>query len=243
MIRLMAVFLYMSGYLVYSIPKLQRMKKLDKRLSVSQRDQLIHTIPNKWSKTIMKLTGSKVKVEGIENLPEGAVVMISNHEGDFDIPTLLASIEKPFGFISKVEVKKVPILSTWMEIMNCVFLDRSDRRKSVQSIREAVKLLKEGHSIAIFPEGTRSKGGPIGEFKSGGFRLAKDAKVPIVPISISGTSNVFEKNGRLVKPASIQVKILPCIPSSIFDQKDMKEVSDYVREVIINSLKDEKIAS
>ena len=243
MIRLMAVFLYMSGYLVYSIPKLQRMKKLDKRLSVSERDQLIHTIPNKWSKTIMKLTGSKVKVEGIENLPEGAVVMISNHEGDFDIPTLLASIEKPFGFISKVEVKKVPILSTWMEIMNCVFLDRSDRRKSVQSIREAVKLLKEGHSIAIFPEGTRSKGGPIGEFKSGGFRLAKDAKVPIVPISISGTSNVFEKNGRLVKPASIQVKILPCIPSSIFDQKDMKEVSDYVREVIINSLKDEKIAS
>ncbi|WP_391557388.1 lysophospholipid acyltransferase family protein [Robertmurraya sp.] len=243
MIRLMAVFLYMSGYLVYSIPKLQRMKKLDKRLSVSERDQLIHTIPNKWSKTIMKLTGSKVKVEGIENLPEGAVVMISNHEGDFDIPTLLASIEKPFGFISKVEVKKVPILSTWMEIMNCVFLDRSDRRKSVQSIREAVKLLKEGHSIAIFPEGTRSKGGPIGEFKSGGFRLAKDAKVPIVPISISGTSDVFEKNGRLVKPASIQVKILPCIPSSIFDQKDMKEVSDYVREVIINSLKDEKIAS
>ncbi len=243
MIRLMAVFLYMSGYLVYSIPKLQRMKKLDKRLSVSERDQLIHTIPNKWSKTIMKLTGSKVKVEGIENLPEGAVVMISNHEGDFDIPTLLASIEKPFGFISKVEVKKVPILSTWMEIMNCVFLDRSDRRKSVQSIREAVKLLKEGHSIAIFPEGTRSKGGPIGEFKSGGFRLAKDAKVPIVPISISGTSDVFEKNGRLVKPAFIQVKILPCIPSSIFDQKDMKEVSDYVREVIINSLKDEKIAS
>ncbi|MCM3599885.1 1-acyl-sn-glycerol-3-phosphate acyltransferase [Robertmurraya korlensis] len=219
------------------------MKKLDKRLSVSERDQLIHTIPNKWSKTIMKLTGSKVKVEGIENLPEGAVVMISNHEGDFDIPTLLASIEKPFGFISKVEVKKVPILSTWMEIMNCVFIDRSDRRKSVQSIREAVKLLNEGHSIAIFPEGTRSKGGPVGEFKSGGFRLAKDAKVPIVPISISGTSDVFEKNGRLVKPASIQVRILPSVPSTIFDQKDMKEVSDYVREIIVNSQKDEKIAS
>lgn len=243
MIRLLAVFLYMSGYLVYSIPKLQRMKKLDKRLSVSKRDLLIHAIPNKWSKTIMKLTGSEVKVEGIEHLPEGAVVMISNHEGDFDIPTLLASIEKPFGFISKVEVKKVPILSTWMEIMNCVFIDRTDRRKSVQSIREAVKLLKEGHSIAIFPEGTRSKGGPIGEFKSGGFRLAKDAKVPIVPISISGTSDVFEKNGRLVKPASIRVRILPSVPSSIFDQKDMKEVSDYVREIIVNSQKDEKIAS
>ncbi|WP_066047790.1 lysophospholipid acyltransferase family protein [Robertmurraya korlensis] len=243
MIRLIAVFLYMSGYLIYSIPTLKKMKNLDKGLSVSERDQLIHTIPNQWSKIIMKLTGSKVKVEGTENLPEGAVVLISNHEGDFDIPTLLASIEKPFGFISKVEVKKVPILSSWMEIMNCVFLDRSDRRKSVQSIREAVKLLKEGHSIAIFPEGTRSKGGPVGEFKSGGFRLAKDAKVPIVPISISGTSHVFEKNGRLVKPASIHVRILPSIPSSIFDQKDMREVSDYVREIIVNSLKDEKIAS
>ena len=243
MIRLITVFLYMSGYLIYSIPKLKKMRNLDMSLSVSEKDQLIHEIPNKWSKTIMKLTGSKISIEGTENLPEGAVVLISNHEGDFDIPTLLASIEKPFGFISKVEVKKVPILSSWMEMMNCVFLDRGDRRKSVQSIREAVKLLKAGHSIAIFPEGTRSKGGPVGEFKSGGFRLAKDAKVPIVPISISGTSDVFEKNGRLVKPAFIQVKILPSIPSSIFEQKDMKEVSEYVREIIIDSLKNEKIAS
>jgi 1-acyl-sn-glycerol-3-phosphate acyltransferase len=243
MIRLITVFLYMSGYLIYSIPKLQKMRNLDKSLSVSKKDQLVHAVPNKWSKTIMKLTGSKIYVEGTENLPEGAVVLISNHEGDFDIPTLLASIEKPFGFISKIEVKKVPILSSWMEMMNCVFLDRSDRRKSVQSIREAVKLLKAGHSIAIFPEGTRSKGGPVGEFKSGGFRLAKDAKVPIIPISISGTSDVFEKNGRLVKPAHIQVKILPSIPSTIFEQKDMKEVSNYVREIIIDSLKNEKIAS
>lgn len=243
MIRLIIFFLYMSGYLVYSIPKLQKMKSLNKDIPVSERDAIIHSVPQKWSQTIMKITGSKVIVEGKENLPEGPVVFISNHEGDFDIPTLLASIEKPFGFISKVEVKKVPVLSSWMTVMNCVFLDRSDRRKAIQSIRDGVQSLKEGHSIFIFPEGTRSKGGPIGEFKSGSFRLAKDGKVPIVPISISGTSDVFEKNGRLVKPANIHVKILPEVPPTIFEQKDINEVASYVRGLIEESINKGKIAS
>ncbi len=174
------------------------MKKLDPSIPVAQKNKMIHEIPRKWSQTIMKITGSKIIVEGQENIPDGPVVIVCNHVGDFDIPVLLGFVNKPFGFISKIEVSKVPILSSWMKVMNCVFLDRKDRRQSVRAIKEAAASVKEGHSLVLFPEGTRSKGGAVGEFKPGGFRIAIDANAPIVPISISGTADVFEKNNRLV---------------------------------------------
>ncbi|WP_404329031.1 lysophospholipid acyltransferase family protein [Mesobacillus maritimus] len=235
MLRLVFIFLYMSGYLVYSIPKLRRMQALPKGMSARERDRLVQETPKTWSETIMKMTDSKVEVRGEQNLPEGPVLIVGNHEGDFDIPLLLGFLNKPFGFISKIEVKKVPVLSKWMDVMNCVYLDRKDRRQAVRSIREGVKLLKDGHSILIFPEGTRSKGGPIGEFKSGSLRLAKDAGVPIVPISIEGTADVFEKNGRLIKPANITLTICPPIPFKDYQDKDLKLVAEELREMIVSS--------
>jgi 1-acyl-sn-glycerol-3-phosphate acyltransferase len=243
MLRLVFIFLYMGGYLVYSIPKLRRMQSLPKGMSVKEKDTLIQETPKKWSETIMKMTGSKVEVRGNHNLPEGPVLIVANHEGDFDIPLLLGFLNKPFGFISKIEVKKVPVLSKWMDVMNCVYLDRKDRRQAVRSIREGVKRLKEGHSILIFPEGTRSKGGPIGEFKSGSLRLAKDAGVPIVPVSIEGTADVFEKNGRLIKPANITLTICPPISSEEYQDKDLKVVAKELKEIIIINRKEYKIPS
>ncbi|MBY0096638.1 lysophospholipid acyltransferase family protein [Mesobacillus maritimus] len=243
MLRLIFIFLYMSGYLVYSIPKLRKMQALPKGMSVKEKDILIQETPKKWSETIMKMTGSKVEVRGNHNLPDGPVLIVANHEGDFDIPLLLGFLNKPFGFISKIEVKKVPVLSKWMDVMNCVYLDRKDRRQAVRSIREGVKMLKEGHSILIFPEGTRSKGGPIEEFKSGSLRLAKDAGVPIVPVSIEGTAEVFEKNGRLIKPANITLTICPPISFEEYQEKELKVVAKELRELIIMNRKEYKISS
>ncbi|HYK74337.1 MAG TPA: lysophospholipid acyltransferase family protein [Pseudoneobacillus sp.] len=243
MARLVICFLYLSGYLIYSLPQLRLMKKLDPKMDVAKRDQLVHRIPKQWSEVMMKLTGSTITVEGQDRIPDGPVVLISNHEGDFDIPVLLGSIDKPFGFVSKIEVKKVPILANWMEVMNCVFLNRKDRQQALRSIREGVKLLKKGHSLVIFPEGTRSKGGPIKHFKSGSFRLAVDAKVPIVPISIIGTSNVFEKNNRLIKPAEIKVIIGQPVVSHIHSEKDIKELAAEVREIIVSQIEKKRIAS
>ncbi|WP_053363883.1 lysophospholipid acyltransferase family protein [Bacillus sp. FJAT-27251] len=242
MIRLIVFFLYMSGLLVYSIPRLKKMKKLPMDMLVHERDLKVHETPQQWSRTIMKITGSRVAFSGEEHLPDGPVLFVSNHEGDFDIPLLLAYVNKPFGFISKVEVKKVPVLSSWMETMNCVFLDRKDRRKAIMSIREGTELLKQGHSILIFPEGTRSKGGPIGEFKTGGLRLGRDAGVPIVPVSIQGTADIFEKNGRLVKPAIVSIAICPSIPFEDYKNKDLKEVAAEVKAAIITAQKNSSMA-
>ncbi|WP_370223868.1 lysophospholipid acyltransferase family protein [Cytobacillus sp.] len=243
MLRLIIFFLYMGGYLVYSLPALTRMRKMNPALPVEERDRIIHNVPQKWARTIMKISGSQLKIKGQELIPEGPVVIVCNHEGDFDIPVLLASIDKPFGFISKVEVKKAPIISSWMEVMNCVFIDRSNRSKAINSLKDAALLLRQGHSLLIFPEGTRSKGGQVAPFKVGGFRLAQDAGVPIVPISIKGTADVFEKNGRLIKPAKIEIRVCKPVNSKIVKDLDAKFLAREVREIICSSLKGKKIAS
>ncbi|CAM3896529.1 lysophospholipid acyltransferase family protein [Mesobacillus zeae] len=242
MLRLIVCFIYIAGYLIYSIPNLKRMQSLPE-MTASKKDRIIHAVPYRWSRNIMKLTGAKVNVRGSEFLIDGPVLFVSNHEGDFDVPVLLGFIEKPFGFISKIEVKKVPILSSWMEIMNCVFLDRKDRRQAIKSIREGSEFLKNGHSLVIFPEGTRSKGGALGEFKSGSLRLAKDAGVPIIPISIEGTSDLFEKNGRLIKPANISLTICEPILFDNYKNQDLKELAAEIKETIIKSRNEQAAAS
>ncbi|KGM44736.1 lysophospholipid acyltransferase family protein [Neobacillus niacini] len=242
MFRLITCFLYISGFLIYSIPQLARIKKAS-HLPVEERDKLAHEYPKKFSKKFMKLTGSEVVVEGLELIPEGPVVFIANHESDFDIPVLLGTIDKPFGFVSKIELKKVPILSSWLNTINCILIDRKNHQQALNSMKEGVQLLQEGHSLVIFPEGKRSKGGPVQPFKVGGIRLAQDAGVPIVPIAIKGTADIFEKNGRLIKPAQIKVTIGYRIDPIIHNHKDYKEMAEEVRQIIIAMSEARNIAS
>ncbi|MFS0781516.1 lysophospholipid acyltransferase family protein [Bacillus sp. 1P06AnD] len=210
--RTIVFFLYFFGYLVYSIPFLGRARKYeDPTQSIEKNDEYKHTLAKQWAKTLVNISGADVTVRGEQHMPEGAVLIVSNHEGNFDIPVLLGFLKKPFGFISKIEVLKIPIVHKWMDVMNCVFMDRKDRRQSIKAIRAGIQCIKDGHSLAVFPEGTRSKGGPVGEFKAGSLRLAVDAKAPIIPIAIKGTSGLMEKNNGWIKPAQVSISILPAI--------------------------------
>ncbi|MGN1401061.1 MAG: lysophospholipid acyltransferase family protein [Bacillus sp. (in: firmicutes)] len=232
--RTIAFYLYFFGYLFYSIPFLNKAKKYQNQTKTTeQQDVYRHVHPKKWARTLVKISGAEVTVKGEENLPEGAVLLVANHEGNFDIPILLSSLKKPFGFISKMEVKKIPVVSEWMKVMNCVFMDRKDRRQSVKAIREGITFVKEGHSLAVFPEGTRSKGGPVSEFKRGSLRLATDARAPIVPVAIHGTSSIMEKNKGWIKPGKVTVSVLPAITYEAYNEMDHAELSEYVRNLIL----------
>lgn len=200
--------------------------------SVEEADWEKTKIPRQWAKTLLKIVGGRVIVNGTENLPKGAVVFVSNHQGSFDIPVLMAYLPKPFGFISKIEVLKIPIVGSWMRIMNCVFMDRSNRAKSTKAIVEGVEVLKQGHSLVIFPEGTRSKGGPVLPFKAGSVRLAIDASVPIVPVAIDGTANIMEKNNNIMKPAEVRLTILPPISVDEIKTMDSKTLAAHVQSLI-----------
>lgn len=232
MLNSIRTFSFLFGYLPLSAVNLKKFIKQKPQLSVQEYDQLIHTEPRKWATGIMKRTQSNIAITGLEKLPEGPVLFVSNHEGNFDIPVLLSKIPKPFGFISKKEVKKLPIIPLYMEQMNCVFLDRTDRRSALKSITDTVEKLKEGHSILIFPEGTRSKGEGLGEFKSGFMRIARDSGVPILPIAILGTSDIMEKNNNKVLPADVAVQLLDPIPADVIEQLGTKEAINLVRSKI-----------
>ena len=222
MIRSLRTYGYLFGYLPFSLGALKKVRALPDDLPVDERDRIVAELPIHWATNILKRTKSTFHVEGEEYLPEGPVLFVSNHEGNFDIPTLLVHIPKPFGFISKVEVKKLPVIRDWMEEMNCVFLDRTDRRSAMRVLSDSVAQLEAGHSIIIFPEGTRSKGGPIQSFKPGFAKIAKDAGVPVVPIAVRGTSDIMEKNNNRIRPAHVDIRILPPIDAETVESLDRK---------------------
>lgn len=237
MLRTLYGFMIMWGYLFVSIPTLVRLKKLPSSMSVAERDEIVHKMPKHWAMKVVKSTGAKVEVNGLEHLPKGPVLFVSNHQGNFDIPLLMAHIPKPLGFISKIEVKKLPIISSWMELLPCVFMDRKDRRQAVKSIQVGADLLKSGHSLVIFPEGTRSKGGPISEFKTGSFKLATKSSVPIVPITIDGSYKLFEEKGNRFYPGNVTITVNKPIQSEDYEQIPVKELSELVQNKIQENLK------
>lgn len=231
MLRLIWSFIYLAVYLIFSIPSLRKAKTIsESQLTTIEKDKEIHILPKKWARSFLNSTGSKVKVINKAGLPTGPVVLVSNHEGNFDIPVLIGYVEKPFGLMSKVEVKKVPLIRDWMEVMSCLFVDRKNRRQAVASLKKGVEQLKDGHSLLVFPEGTRSFGKGIGEFKSGSVRIAKDAGVPIVPIVISGTADIFERQKPAIKPSNVTISILPEITREEVLSLDPKELNSILHD-------------
>ncbi|MBM7647912.1 1-acyl-sn-glycerol-3-phosphate acyltransferase [Bacillus ectoiniformans] len=238
MIRLIYFFGFIIVTLIGTIPALRKNKKV-KQAKDSDGEKFDHALPKRWARSVVGQTGSSVHIEGQHHIPDGPVLLVANHEGDFDVPALLGHIDKPFGFISKVEMKKFPLVRDWMNYLDCLYINRQDRRDAVKLLRDGASLLKSGRSLLIFPEGTRSQGGEMKPFKSGGFRMAKEARVPIVPIAIKGSSDIFEKhNRRKLSPSQIYIYVLPPVEPEMFDSLDLKEAAELVRNQIDTVLKE-----
>ncbi|MFZ3588726.1 lysophospholipid acyltransferase family protein [Bacillus sp. DJP31] len=233
MLRTIYGFTSMWIYLIYSIPTLRRVKKLSTvQFSVQERDEKVHQLPKKWARHVVNCSGARVTLNGEHHIPTESVLFVCNHQSNFDIPLLMGYLKKPMGFISKVEVKKLPIISDWMEVLPCVFMDRKDRRQAVKAIQDGANLLSDGHSLVIFPEGTRSKGGPIAPFKTGSFRLATKSGVPIVPVTINGSFRLFEEKGNLFQPGDVTITIHEPIRKEIYQSMDVKDLAQMVQDRI-----------
>lgn len=237
MLRTIAWYTNFTLSLIGTIPKLYKVKSLGKMGKINDRNECIHRTTSNWAMSQVKLSGAKINVFGQENIPKDIpVLFVSNHQGNFDIALLMSYIDKPKGYIAKIELNKIPILRTWMKHLNCVFMDRSSLRKSVEAITEGVKILKNGYSLVIFPEGTRSQSDKIGEFKAGSFKLATKAKVPIVPVTISGSYKLMEQNNNRIKPSEVNMYIHPMIETVSLSKEEEDMLSSRVKDIIASKL-------
>ncbi|MEG2353153.1 MAG: lysophospholipid acyltransferase family protein [Clostridium sp.] len=212
-------------------------KKLKARDEKEAEKFLIHKLKI-WSTEILNIAKITVKVYGEENIIDETCLFASNHQSNFDIPALCIAINTSFGFVAKKELQKLPILPYWMKEIGSVFLDRENPREGLKSIIKASEYLKAGHSMAIFPEGTRSNGSEIGSFKKGSLKLALKAEVPIIPISIEGSYKVFEGNNKVLNRTPEEIKIY--IGKAIYPKEMEKEDKNRIHEIIEDVVRENK---
>ena len=226
-------FIYFWCKLLLLWPEMKRAQRAEAAGDAATRDAILQKEVVGWCSRLLRLAGATVEVVGLENIPQEPVVFVANHQGYFDIPLLLTSLDKPHGMVAKEAIGKLPIICDWMRLLGCVFIDRSNARQSVAALGEAAqRLTQDKRSFIIFPEGTRSKGGPVGEFKSGGFKIAFKAGVPVLPVCIDGSWQLMEKNHNWIRPASVRITILPLIPTQGLSRDEMKAIVPTVEQQI-----------
>ncbi len=233
MIRFIVIVLYLVLYLIFSLPVLFAewiIGKFNPQLKARSSMALVS-----WGfRCITALAGTKVIVKGRENIPtDTAVLYVGNHRSFFDIVLTCTLFPRVTGYVAKVEMKKAPILSLWMKNIHCLFLDRDNIREGLKTILIGVEEVKNGYSLCIFPEGTRNKvNDTFLPFKEGSFKIAEKGGVPIVPLTLVNTAQVFEEHLPKVKKTTVVIDFGQPIYPEQLDKDTRKNLGNYVLGII-----------
>ena len=194
----------------------------------------------RWlSRIVLKSLGVKLRViyknrKNINALErEKGIIFVCNHQSNLDIPVIVSALHIDVGFVAKKEMKSWPFFNIWMKRSKCVFLNRENPREGIKDIKEAVKVVKDGYPIVIFPEGERTLDGEILRFKKGSFKLATETNGIIVPLTLKGTFDI-QKRGEWKMKRNQLVTIIVGEPIYVdsLSNDEIKELSTKVREVI-----------
>ncbi|NIQ97256.1 MAG: 1-acyl-sn-glycerol-3-phosphate acyltransferase [Desulfuromonadales bacterium] len=198
---------------------------------------LLHNYGRFWAKICLLIAGVRMEIEGQENIPtEGAHIYMPNHQSAFDILVLFAGLPDQFRWLAKQELFKIPLFGLCMRQCGYIPINRADRKKAVASMNKAAQRIHDGTSVIIFPEGTRSADGQLLPFKKGGFILAMQAQVPIIPVAIDGSCKVHRKRTWRVTPGTIRVTIFPPIPTADLSASERDALMEQVRQPISRAL-------
>ncbi len=191
-----------------------------------------------FGEMIKEQFGSDLHIRGQENIPEkGPVVIMANHQGYADIPVLMMVFRKfQFGFIAKEYLSKIPLYGKWIPRIRGVYIENEEPRAALKAINTGIEYIKDGFSIAICPEGTRSRGPTVGPFMKGAVKLATKPGVPIIPVSIQGTYRMFEETG-IVRGARIDVIVHPAIATAGISRAEERVLSDKIETIIREGVK------
>ncbi|WP_072032182.1 lysophospholipid acyltransferase family protein [Crocinitomix catalasitica] len=188
-----------------------------------------------WAPGILFILGSKTKVTGLENIEKGKhYILFSNHLSYLDIPALFKVIPLNLHFIAKKELRKSPFIGWYMRATGMIFIDRSNSIEASKSLTEAVQLIKEGKTVLIFPEGTVSANGEVQRFKKGGFNIAMESGIEILPVSIKGTNSIWPTTSNTkFKKGTVRINIGKPISMDGRDYNELNEIAVTVQNKVI----------
>ena len=192
-----------------------------------------HYCARLWGKTALLANRVNVDIKGMEHLNgDGPYIFMSNHQSYYDVFALLGHLPYQFKWLVKKELFSIPYLGWTMAAVGYISVDRGGTRDTVEAMNEAARKIRDGMSVAIFPEGSRSPDGSIQPFKKGGFTLAIKSKVPIVPIAIAGSGDIMPKNKFTVASGEIRMLMDRPIETENYSLKDREILMKKVRETI-----------
>ena len=196
-----------------------------------------HLVARLWGRIQLATTGTKVKVQGRENVdPQKSYILVSNHQSAFDIFALLGYFPFQFRWTAKAELFRIPFLGWSMSRIGYIPIERSSPKKAYRSMLRAAEKVKQGVSVMVFPEGTRSPDGKIQPFKKGAFLIALKSQAAILPVAIRGTEKIMQKGDWRTHPGNVQIIISPPIETAGIPMEKEGELSLRVRNTLIKNL-------
>lgn len=193
-----------------------------------------------WARFNSHITPMRVSVTGREHVDTGqSYVIVSNHQSHYDIFLLYGWLEIDFRWVMKKELRKVPFIGISCDRLGHIFIDRGNREAALASINRAKERIANGTSVVFFPEGTRSRDGRLKDFKKGAFMMALDLKLPILPVTITGTRGILPPGTLNLFPGKAELRIHKPIQVSDCSVKTLADLMHHTREVILSGLDDE----
>lgn len=190
-------------------------------------------VARNWIGWIFATCGIRVEVKGLEHVAATkTAIYMSNHQSVLDIGAIVRTLPVSWRFVAKRELTYIPFFGWALALSDQIVIDRGDRRKSIASLKRAAKRIQAGVNVIIFPEGTRSPDGRLQPFKSGGFHLAVDAQMPIIPVTVSGSSQLTPKRSLQVRSGTIKVVYGAPIPTAGRTARDREALKQLVSEAI-----------
>ena len=205
-------------------------------LNQSRRDA-VNLAVTTWGEFGSALAGIRIKIRGESHLWEQRpAVFLFNHQSAIDVLIIAKLLRRDFTAIAKQEIATNPLVGPVFRVADTVFVDRKNHDKAVEALKPVVRTLKQGLSVAIAPEGTRSHCDRLGAFKKGPFHIAMQAHVPVVPIVIHNATDVLPKGGFFVHPTTVHVDVLPPVSTESWSAETMDRHVEDVRRMYLDTL-------
>jgi 1-acyl-sn-glycerol-3-phosphate acyltransferase len=234
MIRTIFVYVYISLALVLILPWLILWTL------ITGNPDALYGAAMKAVRLVLRIVGIRVRAEGLENVPKGVCILAANHISAIDPLTFIPVIPRRVAILAKKELFRIPILSRAMRLAQFVAVDRADRESAAASVEVAVQRLKQGLSLAVYPEGTRSPDGRLRPFKRGTFVMAISAGVPIVPVSIAGAQKLMQKGSWMIRAGEVVIRFGPAVDASEYTPDRRDELLARVQSLVAAELPEDQ---